>query len=388
MHVLREARNDVRAMRAASALVEAGCMVSIFDVESDSSRSEEEELAGISLQHMSVHRSFGATRFERGTLFKAALLFLRSILRLLQTPADIYHACEVTALPACYIAARLRRKPLIFEAYELPLGDRPLSAMGRGRRLIHSMLTILLAHMVPRCAGVIAVSPPIVQEIRNRYAISRVSLIRNVPPNRVVAKSDRLRQLLGLGSQVRIALYQGYLQPDRSLELLVRAAAFLEPDIVIIMMGKGIGTTKEQLEALIASEGVAERVKIIPPVPYEELLDWTASADVGLIVCSPDYAPNISMLLPNKLFEYLMAGLPVLASQLDAVAEVLETYDVGRVVSSLAPAAVGAAINAMLEDPSALARMREHALAAAQQEFCWEKEKNMLIDLYQDVRNL
>jgi len=388
MHVLREARHDVRAMRAATALVEAGYTVSMLDVESDDTHPAREHIAGISMKHMLVQRSFSATRFERWILLKAALLFLRSILRLIRMPADIYHACEVTALPACYIAAKLRRKPLIFEAYELPLGDRPLSEMGRSRRLVHSMLTVLLAHMVPRCAAVITVSPPIVQEIRNRYAVAQVSLIRNILPYRVVAKSDRLRQLLGLAPQVRIALYQGYLQPDRSLDILVRAAAFLEPGIVIVMMGKSFGTTEVQLHLLIASEGVAERVKIIPPVPYEELLDWTASADVGLIVCSPDYAPNIQMLLPNKLFEYLMAGLPVLASQLDAVAQVLESCDVGQVVSSLAPAEVGAAINAMLADSSALARMRENALGAAQHKFCWEKEKNLLISLYQDVMGI
>jgi len=388
MHVLREARHDVRAMRAATALVEAGYTVSMLDVESDDTHPAREHIAGISMKHMLVQRSFSATRFERWILLKAALLFLRSILRLIRMPADIYHACEVTALPACYIAAKLRRKPLIFEAYELPLGDRPLSEMGRSRRLVHSILTVLLAHMVPRCAAVITVSPPIVQEIRNRYAVAQVSLIRNILPYRVVAKSDRLRQLLGLAPQVRIALYQGYLQPDRSLDILVRAAAFLEPGIVIVMMGKSFGTTEVQLHLLIASEGVAERVKIIPPVPYEELLDWTASADVGLIVCSPDYAPNIQMLLPNKLFEYLMAGLPVLASQLDAVAQVLESCDVGQVVSSLAPAEVGAAINAMLADSSALARMRENALGAAQHKFCWEKEKNLLISLYQDVMGI
>ncbi len=388
MHVLRNARNDVRAMRAATALKEAGFAVSIIDIESGHAQTVEGHSNGICIKHLVVHSSFSATRFKQWALVKAAQLFLRGTFHLLQTPADIYHASEVTALPACYIAARLRRKPLIFEAYELPLGDLPPSAMSRSRRLLHLLLTMLLAHIIPRCAGIITVSPPIAQVLRERYSISRVSLIRNVPPYRVVPKNDRLRQLLGLNPHARIALYQGYLEPGRSLDILVRAAAFLEPDTVIVMMGKGFGATPSQLKTLIASEGVADRVKIIPAVPYEELLDWAASADVGLIVFSPHYAPNIQMLLPNKLFEYLMAGLPVLASQLDAVAEVIRTHDVGQVLSSLAPADVGAAINGLLADPVALARMRRKALEVAQREFCWEKEKNFLIQFYQSLHPL
>jgi glycosyltransferase involved in cell wall biosynthesis len=239
--------------------------------------------------------------------------------------------------------------------------------------------------MVPHCAGVITVSPPIVDEIRRSYHCPQVSLVRNVPSFRRVPKSNRLRQQLDLGPEVRIALYQGYLQSDRGLDRLVRAAAFLEPNIIIVVMGKGDGATQAELEALIASEGVAERVKILPPVPYEDLLDWTASADIGLIVYTPDYIRNVQMMLPNKLFEYLMAGLPVFASSLEAVREIINAYDVGQVVTSLAPADIGAAISTMLADPEALARMRRNALKAAEDEFYWEKESHELIRLYQNV---
>jgi glycosyltransferase involved in cell wall biosynthesis len=140
--------------------------------------------------------------------------------------------------------------------------------------------------------------------------------------------------------------------------------------------------TLAELDDLIAREGVADRVRILPPVPYDELLDWTVSADIGLIICPPGYSPNVKMMLPNKLFEYLMAGLPVLASDLEAVAEVIKTYDVGWIESSLTPADVGATINATLADQAARARMRVNALDAAKQVFCWEHERAELIRLY------
>jgi glycosyltransferase involved in cell wall biosynthesis len=175
------------------------------------------------------------------------------------------------------------------------------------------------------------------------------------------------------------------LQPNRGLDRLIRAAKYLDPDIMIVMMGKNRKTTEAQLEALIASEGVTDRVKIIPPVPYAELLDWTASADIGLNVASPDYSLNVRYFLPNKLFEYLLAGLPVLSSPLEAMVEVITTYDTGQILPSLEPADIGAAINSMLADPAALERQRNNSLNAARNEFYWEKERSKLIDLYQCV---
>lgn len=384
IHVVRAARTDVRAMRAASALVEAGYAVSIVDIESESARSFERNIGGIQMEHILIpdwHRSRG---FELWFFVKAAQAFLLSILKLVQVQADIYHASEVTALPASYIAAKLRRKPLLFEAYELPLEDVPLSEMGIVRRYFHKLLAVLLAFMIPQCAAVITVSPPIVQEIRKRYHISRVALVRNILPYKKVAKSDRLREYLGLHPGVRIALYQGNLQPDRGLETLVHAAEFLEQDIVIVMMGKGIGTTQSRLEALISSKGVADHVKILSSAPYEELLDWTSSADIGLTLIPLDYTLNMKLCLPNKLFEYLMAGLPVLSAPLESVAEIIHAYDVGRVVSSLDPQDVAAAMNAMLKDSAALASMENNARKAAE-ELCWEKESRELIGLYRDV---
>ncbi len=380
IHVLRAARADVRAIRSATALLEAGFAVSIIDVESERSRPVEEDYYGIHIKHIVIPGWRTSRRFELWFFIKAVQAFLRSLLWLLETRADIYQANEATALPASYIAARLRRKPLIFEAYELPPAETSIAFWHH----LHGLLTRFLAWVLPRCAGVIAVSPPIAHEIRRCYHSPEVTLIRNVPPYRTVSKKDLLRQHLGLSPDTRLALYQGGLQPNRGLDRLIRAAPFLAPDIVIVLMGEGMGTTQSELEALIAREGVAGRVKILLPVPYEELLDWTASADIGLNVLPPEYSLSIRWCLPNKLFEYLMAGLPVLTSQLDAVVEVIKTYNVGRIVSPLAPEDVAAAINTMLADRNTLTHMHHNALKAAQ-DCCWEKDGQQLIRLYQKI---
>ncbi len=386
MHVLGRAAadarvKDARVMREATALVEAGFELTVVDVADDRKRCREENIQGVRIKHIIMPSWFTPTRFKPWFLVKAVRMIMGGTIQLLSIPADIYHAHDANALPACYIAASLRRKPLIFDSHELPFDDPSLTHWRR----LSALATRILTRMLPRCAGVITASPLYAREIRNKYHYPEVTLVRNLPNYQAVPRSDKLQKYLGLGPDVRIALYQGNLQPNRSLDILAHAAPFLEPGTVIIMMGRAVETTRRQLEDLIVSKGVADRVKIIPPVPYEELLNWTASADIGLTLFQPDYTHSIRFCLPNKLFEYLMAGLPVITSALDAIAELIKTYDVGQMVSSLEPADVAAAINSMLADRVALARMHHNAVEVARGEFCWERESLQLIGLYEKI---
>jgi glycosyltransferase involved in cell wall biosynthesis len=381
MHLAYTARVDFRVMRDATTLAEAGFDVTIVDVERDHQRPAKEEIDGVSMRHIMMPSWFVSARFKPWFLIKAVIMFMRGVTQLLKTEADIYHAHVEKALPACYLIARLRRKPLIFDTPDLTLSVPDIL---RWRRL-RSLAIRFLAHMVPRCTAVITASPYYASELRALYRASDVAVILNVPKYRVVPESDRLRQCLGLQPEVRIALYQGNIQANRGLEKLVRAAKFLDPNTVIVMMGRAIEPTHSQLDALIISEQVTDRVKLLSPVPYVELLDWTASADIGLTIFPPDYSLSIRFTLPNKLFEYLMAGRPVLSSQLDAIAEVIKTYDVGQIVPSLSPSDIGTAINAMLADAAALARMRSNAFEVARRELHWGNESQKLIQLYQAV---
>ena len=201
MHVHSMARIDPRVLREATALVEAGFTVSIVDIENEPERPLVEKLHGVSLKHVLMPSWYISTRFP-WSLVKATWMFLRTTLRILCTSADIYHAHDVQALPASYIVARLRRKPLIFDAHELPLAEMPLDKMSRSRRSIYPLLTRLFSAMVPYCSGIIATSSHMALEIYNSYSVPQVTTVRNLPPYRIAQKSDRLRQFLGLRSDV------------------------------------------------------------------------------------------------------------------------------------------------------------------------------------------
>lgn len=394
---LRPVREDSRALRTALALAQSGFAVSIIDVEHDPARASERDLravadkyaivpADVQPERIAVRHMVMAPRFARyytpthylsWFCFKC-LRIIKGFLPLLRSRADIYHASDITALPACWAAAMVRRKPLVFDPYELPLVQPQVTRF----RLLHALSTRLLRMMLRRCSGLILTSPAFVPLFHKRYGGRPAVVVRNIPPYQPPVSSDHLRQYLKLAPDIRIALYHGVLHPERGLDVIIRAAKFLDPKIVIVM--KTWGEDQITLERLIAREQAGDRVKIIPPVPFETLHAWTASADLGLVIYRPR-SISVQHSLPNKVFEYLMAGVPVLASPLDAVEEIITTYDVGRVLRALEPEVIGWAISEMLADRRGLERMRCNALKASERELRWDIEQKRLVALYQEI---
>lgn len=382
MHVLMPIETDIRVEREARTLMEHGYEVTIVDLAGEASKALVEVHPALKTRHLAVPRNFATVRFRKWAIIRALSLFLRALLLLLGTPADIYHAHDFNALPATYLAARLKRKPLIYDAHELPLAELSLKA-----RWVRRLSEALLRHMVPRCCAVISVSPPILQVLRDDYHATRVALVRNIPWYQSVPNSDLLRQRLQLSPETRLLLFQGYLGADRALDLLVKSARLLRSQAVIVLLGPPRPEVLALLEDLIVREGVAERLRILPAVPYAELFHWTASADVGLALFRPEYSLNVRWCLPNKLFEYIMAGLPVLSSPLDAVRDLLEEQQLGRVVEDMTPEGIAAAIDALLAEPELLEHMRQRALTLARGCFCWEQECQQLLKLYAQVNS-
>jgi glycosyltransferase involved in cell wall biosynthesis len=379
MHVLTTARTDQRVMREAIALVQAGYDVTIVDIERDESRPTEEMVEGVRLKHLFMPGRFKRTRFKPWFLVKLAGMVARGSWVVAQTSADVYHAHDDTALPGCYIAARFRRRRLVFDAHELPLVQPNLTRW----RLLTAIARAALRIMAPRCDGIITVSAPIAEEIFKRYGGPRAMLVRNIPPYIPPLESDRLRTMLELSAEKKIAVYQGGLQANRSLDVLVHAAKFLDPRHLIVLMGDG--ESRAGLQSLIDREGMGDRIRIIPPVPYRDLLEVSASADAGLIVYRGSYSLNVQYCLPNKLFEYMMAGVPVVCSELDAVAAIVRENGVGVVVPSLDAEVVGKTISATLDDAEGRERMRHNALEASFQTFRWDVEQHNLLALYKNV---
>ena len=230
-------------------------------------------------------------------------------------------------------------------------------------------------------------SPSIAAAYVERYqshGLGEVQLLRNVPHNidsdtvKVTAPGEgKLRQALGLGSDDFIALYQGAFTINRGIEELLAMSGKLQGSrIQLVFMGYGM--LQGSIEEAAAS---TENVHFQPAVPYQEMLQYTKDADVGLVSVRP-ICLSYLYCLPNKLFECIQAGVPVLVNDLPDCVALLRTYGIGRVVEGDEPQAWLEALMAMAgETPSFKAQVQD-GLARAQSQLNWEREQHVLIDVY------
>jgi glycosyltransferase involved in cell wall biosynthesis len=200
--------------------------------------------------------------------------------------------------------------------------------------------------------------------------------ILNVPEHRDVVAVD-VRPEVGLEPGVPLLLYQGSIQEHRGIEPAIEALSDLE-DVALVVLG--YGHFRPALERMVRSRGLGERVKFYGPVSNDRLLEYTASAQVGLcniVPASLSYATS----LPNKLFEYFMAGVPVIGSEAPEIARVVNETGAGLVVPATDSGAIAGAVKTILGDPTSY----RTAAAAAAQRYRWEAEEGKLLDLYHDL---
>lgn len=145
----------------------------------------------------------------------------------------------------------------------------------------------------------------------------------------------------------------------------------------------GGGPLKDALIGEVGLLGLRDRVHFLDPVPPDALLSYTASADVGVTLLE-DTCLNHRYALPNKLFEYLMAGIPVLASDLPEIRDVVDAYGVGRLVDPADPEAVARAMQFMIDRPDTLEQMGTN-IPAVLETFSWEKASVCFEQAYHSI---
>jgi glycosyltransferase involved in cell wall biosynthesis len=232
---------------------------------------------------------------------------------------------------------------------------------------------------------VTTINQSIAEEMVHRYGIPTPEVILNAPaaPARS-AVQDRalLRRELQISPQQRILLYQGAFSRYRNLEDLIAAMAEVQnTNIVLVMMGPSVGR-REDLEAIAREDGtLGRRVLFHDAVPQEVLLSYTSGAEIG-IVPYPAVDLNSRYCAPNKLFEFIVAGVPILANDLPELRKFVHDTGFGQVYQLEGSAAIARAIDLMFR--SDLQPYRER-LAARRQEFTWAAQGEKLVALYEPL---
>ena len=205
------------------------------------------------------------------------------------------------------------------------------------------------------------------------YNIDLPEVLFNVPIQQEPINSDVLRSELGIPAQKRIILHQGKMQKDRGCILLAAAMQHVERAVLVFL---GDGPVAPRVQEEVERLGLGQRVLFRAPVPPAELHSYTCSADIGVTLLE-DTCLNHRFALPNKLFEYLMAGLPVLASDLPESGGLVEDYGVGRTVNPELPVEIGRVLQEMINAPAKLNEWSE-ATHAVFETFNWENASQII----------
>jgi glycosyltransferase involved in cell wall biosynthesis len=228
---------------------------------------------------------------------------------------------------------------------------------------------------------VITVNDAYADVMAQRLRVERPLVVMNCsarydPPD---PPEHRFHAVLGLRDDARVVLYHGGLFPGRGIEQLVEAMRAV-PDAELVLMG--YGGLEPQLRAMAADPAQGGRMHVLPAVPPQDLHAWVASAD---LVAMPIQATTLNHRLttPNKLFEAMTAGVPVVASDLPGMAAIVREMDVGRLCDPADPAAIADAIRSVLDAPPAeIERLRANARRAARERYNWEAQAEVLLAEY------
>jgi len=372
MLVTGDCTRDGRTLKEAKALTRRGLQVVVLAVkEPNTARLEQRN--GIRIRRADVL----LRRLPKWPLLLPAKLgefALRTLAAGVAERADVYHAHALEPMVIAWAAARLVGARLVFDSRELTLDRMGYHGLpGPVRRLIAGYERA----MARRADAVLDVTPERAALLSERCGIPTPPVVGNYPEVRSPETTCLLRETLGLPEDTKIALYQGLFRPDRGLAELVEAMERVPEGLLVLM---GFGAYRSELERMVQSRGLSERVRFAAAAPPTETVRHAASADVGLVTLKNTCLNNYYA-APSKLYDYLMAGLPVIVSDFPGLRAIAE-QGAGIAVDPESPEEIAEALNRILSDDALRRAMARRARELAETEYNWERASRVLLEVY------
>ena len=373
MLLLNDLTADTRVMKEASALASVGWSVTVVCLRGEGLPDEEER------DGYRVRRVAELTSATPGNLIGKYVEMHRRNRALVaaavaETP-DVVHCHDTDTLPAGGAVVRATGAKLVYDAHELFLDQ--ISGHGRSR-IARAHWARVERRWIPCCDLRIAANEVRARLLGERYGVGFESL-QNLPALESLADRGRLRHELGLPGDTPIVLYQGGLIPGRSLQRLVCAVAQV-PGAHLVMQGSG--SIEERLRVTALEAGVADRVHFMGHIAPHELHSYACGSNVGVVIYE-NTSLNNYYAAPNKLWAYLMAGIPVASSDFPGLRDVVRGDRVGVVFDPASEASIAEALTGLSSDDDARGRMGERARRLAEERYNWSIESKRLMDMYE-----
>ena len=311
--------------------------------------------------------------FNKGALFYAEYN-LRLFLILLFSKVDVYHSNDLDTLLANYLASIIRRKPIVYDSHEYFTGVPEI----QNKTFVKKVWTTIENHIFPKLKHIFTVNQSIASLYEKQYG-KQLKIIRNIPRKKTWT-IDKSRQQLGLPENKKIIITQGAgINIDRGVEEALEAMQFLN-DVCFVIIGNGdvIPKLKKRTFELNLEKSIIFKDKM----PYEQMMQYTQHAELGL---SLDKNTNINyrLSLPNKIFDYIHAGVPILASKIKEVEAVITKHRIGLFIENHEPKHIAQQIEKALDENLKFKYQKNIKNAALQ--LNWENEEKNLVEVYKKI---
>ena len=285
------------------------------------------------------------------------------------------------SLPALERMRRRHGGRTIYDSRDVYMSSREFSRTAWPLRPALAALERRWAHAADR---VLTVNEPYAGLLATQLQIPRPPVVMNCPEvwTPPEPRPDLIRQATGIPAGTAVVLYQGQLMSERGIEQTMDAILQV-PDAVLVLLG--YGDWAQKLSTQSESPPYRGRVFVLPAVSPAELIDWTASADVMAMAIQPTTV-NHEYTTPQKLFEAIAAGVPVVASDLPGMAAIVRESGIGELCDPTSPDSIAEAIRRVLDRPAAdRAAMRAHILDVARERYNWGAQLSTLFGLYREL---
>lgn len=293
----------------------------------------------------------------------------RKLLRITKKE-DILLANDLDALLPNYLVSKIKGSQLVFDSHEI-FSEAPTLHNRPFRKKVWKLME---QSIVPKMKHFYTVSNGYADWFEKEYKI-RPEIIMNVPVVQSVSDEELKIQLPEVQIDERVLIYQGVINFSRGIDKMIEAMQFLENVQLWIV---GFGPKKAEFEALTSQFNLNDKVKFIGQVPPSQLKLITPKADLGLSL-EEDYGISYRFALPNKIFDYTHAGIPILGTNLPEIKDTIENYAIGRVIQNHDPQHIAELIQGMLQEGKT---PYSENLKKAAEVFNWENEEKKLVKIY------
>lgn len=377
MVTLTDVRNDLRIRKEAATLAKRYDVVVISHIVKPPSRAF--ELDGFRV----VAVPLWTRRLPKWPVFwlvKYKEFVLRAVRAALRERAAVRHGHDLSGAMPAMIAARLRGSAFVYDAHELEADQE--SVVHRVwwlRRILLACLRIVMR----RADRVICASEARARIMLAEYGARELpTAILNVTPRAGLPQGGTVNEFTrGLDlSGKRVALYQGSIAPGRGLDRVARALRMLPDDVVLLIVGGGSTSVRDELIAITEREGTRSRLHMTGHVPADSLTAYMALAHVGIAIYRNTCRNNYHC-APNKLFEYASQGLPVVGPNFPEVESVIDGHGIGATFDPESPESIAAALRDVLDNPARREEMSRRAVKL-KDTVNWEAQEERLLALY------